>query len=146
MTTPVRRSKSELKHDRRHFVGFMAQAIRPRNRLSDSDWADSQRIVTSPQHAAQLDKAAEGALYMRRKRELLDIEIDTKIRALVERTEVDYVLAELGAVYQVQLDSLVVRLNDLHQGDMRKIALIEGVAHELKHEMAETMKRKMEAG
>jgi len=78
------------------------------------------------------------------KAERENMELDKLAGALVERAEVDYVLADFGNTLRGLLDGLPTRLHMLHQGDGHKISEIEGVANDLLHEMADHMKRKME--
>lgn len=78
------------------------------------------------------------------KAEQANLELDRAAGALVERTEVEAVLADIGAQHRVLMESLPIRLAELHKGDARLVQLIEGVALDLSHEYADHMKRKME--
>ena len=83
------------------------------------------------------------------KAEQANLELDKAAGALVERAEVETVLADFGATLRALLESLPDRLAAgiaRHRGDVNAIhAEIEGVATDLLTEMSEHMKRKMEA-
>ncbi len=83
-------------------------------------------------------------LYMERKAEKLGLEIDKLAGSLVERADAEYVVADLAAEYHSQIDSMPIGLYELHQGDPKKIEIIESYGHQMKINMAEAMKRKME--
>jgi len=98
--------------------------------------------------AAMIDKAAEAALYMRRKREKIDLEIDKEIRALVERAEVDYVLTDFGHTLRSLLEGLPDRLAGALaacRGDTNAIhKTLDDAARELLTEIASHMARRAE--
>lgn len=79
------------------------------------------------------------------KAETANMELDKLAGALVERAEVDFVLADFGNTLRGLMDTLPTRLHQVHQGDSQKISEIEGVASDLLHEMADHMKRKMDS-
>lgn len=82
------------------------------------------------------------------KAERENIALDKEAGALVERAEVELVIADFGATLRGLLEGLPDRLAAgiaRHRGDVNAIhAEIEGVATDLLTEMSEHMKRKME--
>lgn len=117
----------------------------------------------SPQAQAQIARhAAEKAGYVnmeklgaalkletyklqKAKAETANLELDKAAGLLVERSEVDYVLADLGNTLRASLESLADRLAPaiaVHRGDVAAIhAEIEGVSSDLLHEISEKMRR-----
>jgi len=83
------------------------------------------------------------------KAEIANLELDRAAGLLVERAEVEYVLAEFASTFRHLLESLADRLAPAiaaHRGDVAAIhAEIELVSASLLTEMSEAMKRKMEA-
>ena len=81
------------------------------------------------------------------KAELANIEVDKAAGVLVERAEVDFVLADLGALVRTQMEGLPDRLAGrlaAHRGDTARIHHdLEDAAHTLLADLAEAMKRKM---
>ncbi len=81
------------------------------------------------------------------KAELANIEVDKAAGALVERAEVDFVLADLGTLVRTQLEGLPDRLAGqlaAHRGDAARIHHdLDEAAHTLLADLAEAMKRKM---
>lgn len=79
------------------------------------------------------------------KAETANLELDKAAGLLVERAEVDYVLADLGNTLRSSLESLADRLAPaiaVHRGDVAAIhAEIEGVSSDLLHEISEKMRR-----
>lgn len=79
------------------------------------------------------------------KAETANLELDKAAGLLVERSEVDYVLADLGNTLRASLESLADRLAPaiaVHRGDVAAIhAEIEGVSSDLLHEISEKMRR-----
>lgn len=79
------------------------------------------------------------------KAETANLELDKAAGLLVERAEVDYVLADLGNTLRASLESLADRLAPaiaVHRGDVAAIhAEIEGVSSDLLHEISEKMRR-----
>lgn len=82
------------------------------------------------------------------KAELANMEVDKQAGLLVERAEVDYVLADFGNTLRGLLEGLPDRLAPSvarHRGDVNAIhAELENVASDLLHEIVAHMKRKME--
>lgn len=82
------------------------------------------------------------------KAELANIEVDKAAGALIERAEVDFALADLGALVRTQMEGLPDRLAGqlaAHRGDTARIHHdLEDAAHTLLADLAEAMKRKME--
>ena len=93
-----------------------------------------------------LQKPAD--VYMARKAEKIALEIDKMAGALVERADVDFVLADFGNTLRALLESLPDRVSPSvarHRGDVVAIhAELSGVAADLLNEISEHMKRKME--
>jgi phage terminase Nu1 subunit (DNA packaging protein) len=83
------------------------------------------------------------------KAETANLELDKLAGSLVERAEVDFVLADFGNTLRGQLESLPDRLAPAiaaHRGDVGAIhKTLEDTAHDLLTEMSETMKRRMES-
>lgn len=83
------------------------------------------------------------------KAELANMEVDQKAGLLVERAEVDYVLADFGNTLRALLEGLPDRLApaiSAHRGDVNAIHVeLETVAAELLRDISEHMKRRMEA-
>jgi len=83
------------------------------------------------------------------KAEIANLELDRAAGLLVERAEVEYVLAEFASTFRYLLESLADRLAPaiaVHQGDVTAIhAEIDMAAAALLNEMSEAMKRKMDA-
>lgn len=83
------------------------------------------------------------------KAELANMEVDKQAGLLVERAEVDYVLADFGNTLRGLLEGMADRLAPAisrHRGDVNAIhAELESTAADLLHEISEQMKRKMEA-
>jgi ethanolamine utilization microcompartment shell protein EutS len=77
------------------------------------------------------------------------MELDKLAGSLVERAEVDYVLADFGLSLRGLLEGLPDRLSGAlaaHRGDVNAIhKALDDTAHDLLTEMSELMKRKMEA-
>ena len=92
-----------------------------------------------------LQKPAD--VYMARKAEKIALEIDKMAGALVERADVDFVLADFGNTLRDLLESLPDRVSPSvarHRGDVGAIhAELSGVAADLLNEISEHMKRKM---
>jgi hypothetical protein len=82
------------------------------------------------------------------KAELANIEVDKAAAALVERAEVDFVLADLGALVRSQLEGLPDRLSGqlaAHRGDTAAIHRdLEDAAHTLLTDLADAIKRRTE--
>lgn len=82
------------------------------------------------------------------KAETANLELDKLAGSLVERAEVDFVLADFGGTLRGLMESLPDRLAPAiaaHRGDVGAIhKALEDTAHDLLTEMSETMKRKME--
>lgn len=78
------------------------------------------------------------------KAERENMELDKLAGALVERAEVELVLADFGATLRGLLENLPTRLHAVHQGDHQKITEIECVAADLLNEIVDHMHRKME--
>jgi hypothetical protein len=82
------------------------------------------------------------------KAELANMEVDKQAGLLVERAEVDYVLADFGNTLRGLLEGLPDRLAPAisrHRGDVNAIhAELESTAADLLREISEQMKRKME--
>lgn len=82
------------------------------------------------------------------KAELANMEVDKQAGLLVERAEVDYVLADFGNTLRGLLEGLPDRLAPAisrHRGDVNAIhAELESSAADLLREISEQMKRKME--
>jgi phage terminase Nu1 subunit (DNA packaging protein) len=83
------------------------------------------------------------------KAERENMELDKLAGLLVERAEVDYVLADFGNTLRGLLEGLPDRLAGAlaaHRGDVNAIhKALDDAAHDLLTEMSELMKRKMEA-
>ena len=83
------------------------------------------------------------------KAERENMELDKLAGSLVERAEVDYVLADFGLTLRGLLEGLPDRLSGAlaaHRGDVNAIhKALDDTAHDLLTEMSELMKRKMEA-
>ena len=79
--------------------------------------------------------------------ELANIEVDKAAAVLVERAEVDFVLADLGALVRTQLEGLPDRLAGqlaAHRGDTARIHHdLEDAAHTLLADLVDAIKRKM---
>lgn len=82
------------------------------------------------------------------KAELASIEVDKAAGLLVERAEIDYVLADHGNALRSKLLGLADRLAPaiaVHRGDVSAIhAEIEGVAMNILNEITDDLSRKME--
>jgi phage terminase Nu1 subunit (DNA packaging protein) len=82
------------------------------------------------------------------KAELANLELDKAAGALVERAEVDYVLADFGNTLRGLLEGMPDRLAPAiaaHRGDVNAIhAELEGITGDLLAQIADHMKRKME--
>ncbi|CAE6686692.1 conserved hypothetical protein [Candidatus Nitrotoga fabula] len=82
------------------------------------------------------------------KAEIANLELDRAAGLLVERAEVEYVLAEFASTFRHLLESLADRLAPtiaVHRGDVAAIhAEIDMVSVALLNEMSEAMKRKMD--
>jgi len=82
------------------------------------------------------------------KAELANMEVDQKAGLLVERDQVDFVLADFGNTLRALVEAMPDRLAPSlarHRGDVNAIhAEIDGYAADLLNEMTELMKRKME--
>ena len=80
------------------------------------------------------------------KAELANIEVDKAAAALVERAEVDFVLADLGALVRTQLEGLPDRMAGqlaAHRGDTARIHHdLEEAVHTLLADLADAIKRK----
>nr|SPS06250.1 protein of unknown function [Candidatus Nitrotoga fabula] len=83
------------------------------------------------------------------KAEIANLELDRAAGLLVERAEVEYVLAEFASTFRYLLESLADRLAPAiaaHRGDVTAIhAEIELASAALLNEMSEAMKRKGQA-
>ena len=83
------------------------------------------------------------------KAEIANLELDRAAGLLVERAEVEYVLAEFASTFRYLLESLADRLAPAiaaHRGDVTAIhAEIELASTTLLNEMSEAMKRKGQA-
>jgi hypothetical protein len=83
------------------------------------------------------------------KAERENMELDKLAGSLVERAEVDYVLADFGLTLRGLLEGLPDRLSGAlaaHRGDVNAIhKALDDTAHDLLTEMSELMKRKMES-
>jgi len=83
------------------------------------------------------------------KAEIANLELDRAAGLLVERAEVEYVLAEFAGTFRYLLESLADRLAPaiaVHRGDVTAIhAEIDKASAALLSEMSEAMKRKMDA-
>jgi len=77
-----------------------------------------------------------------------NLELDQAARLLVERTEVDYVLADFGNTLRALLGGMADRLAPAiaaHRGDVAQIhAEIDGFAMDTLNEISDTLSRKME--
>lgn len=82
------------------------------------------------------------------KAELANMEVDKQAGLLVERAEVDYVLADFGNALRALLEGMADRMAPAisrHRGDVNAIhAEIESTAADLLNQISEQMKRKME--
>lgn len=82
------------------------------------------------------------------KAELANMEVDKQAGLLVERAEVDFVLADFGNTLRGLLEGLPDRLAPAisrHRGDVNAIhAELESTAADLLNQISEQMKRKME--
>ena len=82
------------------------------------------------------------------KAERENMELDKLAGSLVERAEVDYVLADFGLTLRGLLEGLPDRLSGAlaaHRGDVNAIhKALDDTAHDLLTEMSDLMKRKME--
>ncbi len=74
--------------------------------------------------------------------EIANIELDKAAGALVERAEVELVLADFGTTLRGLMEGLPIRLQPVHRGDHHLIAEIEAVAADILTEMSEHMERK----
>ena len=83
------------------------------------------------------------------KAEIANLELDRAAGLLVERAEVEYVLAEFASTFRTLLESLADRLAPaiaVHRGDVNAIhAEIDMASAALLNEISEAMKRKMDA-
>ena len=82
------------------------------------------------------------------KAEIANLELDRAAGLLVERAEVEYVLAEFASTYRTLLENLADRLAPaiaVHRGDVAAIhAEIDMASAALLNEMSDAMKRKMD--
>jgi len=118
----------------------------------NSPTASGASAIPTPEALPTLEKLAaalkvETYKLQKAKAELANIEVDKAAGALVERAEVDFVLADLGAQVRTQLEGLPDRLAGqlaAHRGDTAAIHRdIEEAAHAILVELTEGMKRKM---
>lgn len=81
------------------------------------------------------------------KAELANLELDQRAGLLVERAEVDFVLADFGTTLRALLEGLPDRLSPVvagHRGDMGSLhRLIEEHAREIAEQIADHMSRRM---
>lgn len=115
-----------------------------------ADKAASAKAIQDGRHVPNLEKiraATKLADYKLRQvmAEKAGLELDKAVGLLVERSEVDYVLADLGNTLRSSLESLADRLAPaiaVHRGDVAAIhAEIEGVSSDLLHEISDKMRR-----
>nr|SPS05537.1 protein of unknown function [Candidatus Nitrotoga fabula] len=108
---------------------------------SDNDDHDGAKLVGLELKLATLR-------LQRAKAELANIEVDKAAGLLVERAEMDFVLADYGNTLRTKLLSLADRLApaiSAHRSDVSAIhAEIEGVAMNILNEISDELSRKME--
>ncbi|MCU0810133.1 MAG: hypothetical protein MUE59_03705 [Thiobacillaceae bacterium] len=114
-------------------------------------YRNSQQQIDAMPAAEKLGTALKLETYklQKAKAERENMELDKLAGSLVERAEVDYVLADFGLSLRGLLEGLPDRLAGAlaaHRGDVNAIhKALDDTAHDLLTEMSELMKRKMEA-
>ena len=112
--------------------------------------ANEAALQAETTSATQIGTALKLETYklQKAKAELANLELDKAAGALVERAEVDYVLADFGNTLRGLLEGMPDRLAPAiaaHRGDVNAIhAELEGITGDLLAQIADHMKRKME--
>lgn len=76
------------------------------------------------------------------KAEMANLELDKMAGTLIDRSDVEHALADIGEMIRSAVENLSTRLYSVHQGDAEKIATIESVAASILVEIGEMLKRK----
>jgi hypothetical protein len=138
------------------FEARMGEGIDPPEKIAPRADSGGQATVETGAATAEtpdvLDLGARLKLetwkLQKAKAERENMELDKLAGSLVERAEVDYVLADFGNTLRGLLEGLPDRLSGAlaaHRGDVNAIhKALDDAAHDLLTEMSELMKRKME--